>query len=62
VGTIVSSSGEPLGLGAGVGMSVCAWVAAASTEIDNPIQRFETLVVATRPLQRRFSKIRVTLI
>jgi hypothetical protein len=43
-------------------MSVCAWVAAASTEIDNPIQRFESLAVAARPLQRRFSKIRVKVI
>src|SRR5262245_49689698 len=32
VGTIVSSSGEPLGLGAGVGMSVCAWIAVTSAK------------------------------
>ena len=32
--TIVSSSGEPFGLGAGVGMSVCAWIAAASANSD----------------------------
>jgi hypothetical protein len=43
-------------------MSVCAWIAVASAQTENPIQRFETLAVAARPLQRRFSKIRVKLI
>jgi hypothetical protein len=38
VGTIVSSSAEALGLGAGVGMSVCAWIAVASVKTD-AIQR-----------------------
>jgi hypothetical protein len=32
VGTIVSSSCEALGLGAGVGISVCAWVAVTSAK------------------------------
>jgi len=58
VGTIVSSSGEVLGLSPGVGMSVCAWIAVASAHTENPIQRFESLGVAARRLQRRFSQIR----
>jgi hypothetical protein len=32
VGTIVSSSGGALGLGGGVGMSVCAWIAVTSAK------------------------------
>jgi hypothetical protein len=58
VGTIVSSFGEVLGLGPGVGMSVCAWIAVASAQTENPIQTFESLGVACRPLQRRFSQTR----
>ena len=39
VGMIVSSSGEALGLSAGVGISVCAHVVADSAKIDNAIER-----------------------
>jgi hypothetical protein len=42
VGMIVSSSGEALGLSAGVGISVCARAVAASAKIDNAIERSRT--------------------
>jgi len=39
---IVSSSGEALGLSAGVGISVCACVVADSAKMDNAIHRSPT--------------------
>jgi len=45
VGMIVSSSGEALALGAGVGISVCARVVADNAKIDNAIHSPITFLV-----------------
>src|SRR5215211_3324100 len=57
VGTIVSSSGEPLGLGAGVGMSVCAGAIGdrASTQdaINKPGRLWQIRVRVIQVIQLR---------